>query len=74
MGWGSLSAVRKSELLLLYGMQNADKYTKVLKQASLPFIDGQNVEVSFQQDDASIHTAQTTKNGFTTTRLTSWIG
>ena len=65
MIWGTFSANGKAELVVIVGRQNAQKYVEVLKSNLLPFAEVHHGQgVIFQQDNASIHTAEVTKAWF----------
>ena len=65
MIWGAFCAEGKPDLVILEGTQDADAYVWTLSEHLLPFIDGvYGRDCIFQQDNASIHSAQTTKRFF----------
>ena len=75
MIWGAFSANGKAELVDMEERLNAQKYVDVLQTNPLPFIEiylGQNF--TFQQDNASIHTANVTKAWFKDKNVTVQIG
>ena len=71
MVWGSFSAKGQSELSILKGNQNAQRYTNTLENYLLPFAESMHPNgYIFQQDSASIHTASHTKRWFDTKNVT----
>jgi len=65
MVWGAFHANGTSELVFLEGNQCADDYVQTLEDHLLPVIRHQiRRGAIFQQDNASIHTARTTKAFF----------
>jgi transposase len=70
MVWGAFHANGKSELVFLEGNQCADDYVQTLKDHLLPVIRHQiRRGAIFQQDNASIHTASTTKAFFKSSKI-----
>ena len=70
MIWEALSSNGKVKLIEMKGKQNATKYTKILENSQLPFIQfHEQNEVIFQQDNAAIHTAKYTKTWFTSQNI-----
>lgn len=65
MIWAAFSQKGKSDIAILDGRQNAQKYTETLQSHLIPFT-ARNYNSSwiFQQDNASIHTARLTKSWF----------
>ncbi|KAG6616947.1 Transposase [Phytophthora cinnamomi] len=62
MVWAAFCAGGKSELVILEGNQNSERYIYTLSEYLLPFIDRvYGRECVFQQDNASIHTSWATK-------------
>lgn len=58
MLWGAVSHEGKSELAVLKGNINADKYMTILEEYLLPFVyENHGLEGTFVQDNAPIHTA-----------------
>lgn len=65
MVWGAFSRNGKSELIFLNGNQKAEDYIYTLSEHLLPFAHlHHGTDFIFQQDNASIHTANVTKTWF----------
>ena len=62
MVWGAFSALGKAELVFVETTMNAQKYCDVLELSLIPFgNDVHNGNYYFQQDNASVHVANYTK-------------
>ena len=62
MVWAGVSAAGKTEIAVLEGRQNSEKYIKTLKDYMLPLLEAnREKKLIFQQDGASIHTSNKTK-------------
>lgn len=62
MVWGAFCAEGKSELVILEGSQDSERYIYTLSEYLLPFLDRvYGRECIFQQDNASIHSSRATK-------------
>ena len=62
MIWRAFSPNSKTELVVMKGRQNEQKYVEVSETSLLPFAEVHHGhDVIFQQDNASIHTAKVTK-------------
>ncbi len=62
---GALSALGKAELVFVETTMNAQKYCDVLEVSLIPFgNDEHNRDYYFQQDNASVHVANNTKQFF----------
>ncbi|GMF54586.1 unnamed protein product [Phytophthora fragariaefolia] len=65
MVWGGFSATGKTKLAVLVGRQNSDDYVYTLSEYLLPYAHlHYGTDYTFQQDYASIHTSQRTKEFF----------
>jgi transposase len=63
MVWGAFCAHGTSELVILEGTQDSERYVATLSEHLLPFIDRvYGRECIFQQDNASIHASRATKS------------
>ena len=60
MVWGGISAFGKTELMLLKGRQDFQKYIQILKDHLIPFVETKEHE--FQQDNAPIHVSEATRS------------
>ena len=59
MVWGAFGGAMTSMLTILEGKQNSEKYVSTLENYLVPFVDELGGDgLSFQQDNASIHTSR----------------
>ena len=72
MVWGGISAFGKTELVLLKGRQDSQKYIQMLKDHLLPFVETKEHE--FQQDNAPIHVSKATRAFSRSPTCRLWIG
>lgn len=61
MVWVAISMHQKSQLIIIEGRLNSERYTKVLEEGLLPII---NPDSIFQQDNAPIHVSAFSNNWF----------
>ena len=67
---GALSSNRKAKFIEMKGKQDAMKYTEILENSLLPFIQfHEQNKVIFQLDNAAIHTAKHIKIWFTSQNI-----
>ena len=65
MVWGAFEGAKTSMLTFLEGKQNSEKYVSTLENYLGPFLDELGGdELTFQQDNASIHQSRYTKAWF----------
>ena len=68
---GLFLANGKTELVIMEGRQNAQKYVKVLEMSLLPFVEVHHAQdFIFQQDNVSVHTAKVTNAWFEDNNVT----
>lgn len=57
MVWAAFSSVEKTRLMFANTNINAVAYTAILEQHLLPFVEDHPFDCTFQQDNASAHSA-----------------
>ena len=64
MVWGGIMGGVKTDLVIVQGHLNAQGYINILNNHLLPFIQTHGPGITFQQDNATPHTARITNNFF----------
>jgi arsenate reductase-like glutaredoxin family protein len=65
MFWGGISTTRKTELLVISGSMNGEKYVETLRVILSKLPKGFKKKMVFQQDGASCHTCRQARDFFT---------
>jgi hypothetical protein len=75
MVWAGVNWYGNTEVVVLTGRQNVIAYTNTLRAAILPFLENHSSrKLIFQQDNASIHAAQLTRDSYKTATSTHCRG